>query len=253
MHQNAQQDDAINPEEAERPDPDNTPVSGVQNTLSGVQAAISGLQNNETSSTKTDPVVEGTEDQKPKGYVKVTTHGIRKKVNSDNRSYRCSICGVRKRSAHNLNVHHKKRHSAQMCGVCGKVFDLASSLSHHMYTHNERRFFCEKCPYHCHFESELKKHNISHHSQPSHQCMKRNCGRWFKRKSDLVLHLETHKKDVLDCDQCDFTTTLQKYLKEHKKSHEDTLPYSCNICGKRFLWRSGVRAHKIKEHSDSKT
>ena len=250
---NVQQDEAINPEDAEQPDPDNTPVSGVQNTLSGVQATISGIQNNETNNAETDPVVEGAEDQKPKGYVKVTTHGIRKKTNSDSRSYRCSICGIRKRSAHNLNVHHKKRHSAQMCGVCGKVFDLASSLSHHMYTHNERRFFCEKCPFHCHFESELKKHNISHHSQPSHQCMKRNCGRWFKRKSDLVLHLETHKKDVLDCDQCDFTTKLQKYLKEHKKSHENTLPYSCNICGKRFLWRSGVRAHKTKEHSDPKT
>ena len=110
-----------------------------------------------------------------------------------------------------------------MCGVCGKVFDLASSLSHHMYTHNERRFFCEKCSFHCHFESELKKHNISHHSQPSHQCMRRNCGRWFKRKSDLVLHVETHKKDILECDSCDFTTTLQKYLKEHKKSHDDIL------------------------------
>ena len=247
--------DTINSEDADadRPDPNNTPVSGVQNSLSGIQTESSGVQNNVISGAKTDPVVEDTEDSKPKGYVKVTTHGIRKKTNSDRRSYRCSICGLRKRSAHNLNVHHKKRHSSQMCGVCGKVFELASSLNHHMYTHNERRFFCENCSFHCHFESELKKHNISHHSQPSHQCMKRNSGRWFKRKSDLVLHLETHKKELLECDQCDFMTKLEKYLKEHKKSHENTLPYSCKICGKRFLWRSGVRAHKIKEHSDSKT
>ena len=183
----------------------------------------------------------------------MTTHGIRKKSNSDGHSYRCSVCSVRKRSAHSLNVHYRKQHSAQMCGVCGKLFDLASSLNHHMYTHNTPRFFCEKCPFHSHFESELKKHNISHHTQPSHQCMKRNCGRWFKRKADLVLHVETHKKDLLECDSCDFTTTLQKYLKEHKKSHEDSLPYQCNICGKRFLWRSGVRAHKIKEHPDPKS
>ena len=252
-----QPDNATEDIDADWVNNENTPVSGVQNTLSGIQTASSGVQTANTNRNDTEPHVEDTEDSKKptktKGYVKVTTHGIRKKTNSDSRSYRCSVCGIRKRSAHNLNVHHRKRHAAQMCGVCGKVFDLASSLSHHMYTHNERRFFCERCPFHCHFESELKKHNISHHNQPSHQCMKRNCGRWFKRKSDLVLHVETHKKDLLECDSCDFTTTLQKYLKEHKKSHEDTLPYSCNICGKRFLWRSGVRAHKTKEHPDPKS
>ena len=245
--------DATEQAEAEQPESNNAPVSGVQNTLSGVQTAPSGVQNDNITRKNDEPPAEDKEGSgsvtQSKGYVKVTTYGIRRNTNSDNRSYCCSVCGIRKRSAHNLNVHHRKRHSAQMCGVCGKCFDLASSLNHHMYSHNERRFFCEKCSFHCHFKSELTKHNINHHSQPSHQCMKRNCGRWFKRKADLVLHVESHKKDVLECDACDFTTTLKKYLKEHKKSHENTLPYSCNICGKRFLWRSGVRAHKIKEHS----
>ena len=252
----AGQDVTVECEDVERSESNIASVSGIQNMLSGVQTSSSGVQDDDNNHKDDEPPAEDNKESsgvtKTKGYVKVTTHGIRKNTNSDNRSYHCSVCGIRKRSAHNLNVHHRKRHSAQMCGVCGKFFDLASSLSHHMYTHDERRFFCEKCSFHCHFKSELKKHNISHHSQPSHQCMKRNCGRWFKRKVDLVLHVETHKKEVLECDVCDFTTTLQKYLKEHKKSHENTLPYSCDICGKRFLWRSGVRAHKIKEHSDPK-
>ena len=156
---------------------DGTTVSGVQDSISGVHTALSGVQNtkkdlkhDETNvkDADTDSTNTGT---KTKGYVKVTTHGIRKNVGNENHSYRCSICGVRKRSTHNLNIHHRKCHAAQMCGVCGKVFELASSLSHHMYTHNGRRFFCETCSFHCHFESELKKHNITHHSQPSHQCM----------------------------------------------------------------------------------
>ena len=140
-----------------------------------------------------------------------------------------------------------------MCGVCWKLFELASSLSHHMYTHNEPRFFCEKCSFHCDFESELKKHNVTHHSQPSHQCMRKNCGRWFKRKADLVLHVELHTKELIECEHCDFKTMLQKYLKEHMKSHDNTLPYPCNLCNKRFLWRSGLQAHKIKEHANPKT
>ena len=211
-------------------------VSGIQPLLAGGQNTLSGVQkpNNTTADSKLAASGDG-EPSKMKGVIKVTTHLIKKKSTSDGRSYRCGICGVRKRSAGNLNNHHKRRHEAQMCGICGKVFELASSLTH-MYTHDERRFFCEKCSFHCHFESELKKHNVTHHSQPSHKCMKKNCGRWFKQKSDLVLHVETHKKDLIPCEFCDFKTTLQKYLKEHMKSHENVLPYPCKLCNKRFLW-----------------
>ena len=222
-------------------------VSGVQPSLSGRQTT---LQMHGKGADNSKMALDGdSELTKSKGVIKVTTYGIKKKSNSDGRSYRCSICGVRKRSAGNLNAHHRRRHEAQMCGICGKVFELASTLMHHMYTHDERRFFCEKCLYHCHFERELKKHNVTHHSQPSHQCMRKNCGQWFKQKADLVLHVETHRKDLISCEKCDYKTTLQKYLKEHMKSHENKLPYSCAICNKRFLWRSGLRAHKQKEHS----
>ena len=72
------------------------------------------------------------------------------------------------------------------------------------------------------------------------------------RKSDLVVHVETHKKNIITCEYCDHTTTLPKYMKEHMKSHENKLLYKCNICNKRFLWQSGVRAHKQKEHDAPK-
>ena len=149
-------------------------VSGVQPSLSGGQTTLQ-MHGKSPGNSKTALDCDS-EPSKSKGVIKVTTYGIKKKSISDSRSYRCSICGVRKRSAGNLNAHHRRRHEAQMCGICGKVFELASTLTHHMYTHDERCFFCEKCSYHCHFESELKKHNVTHHSQPSHQCMCKNCG-----------------------------------------------------------------------------
>ena len=152
-------------------------VSGIQPSLSGGQTTLSRIQTQEKTPGNSKTALDcDSEPSKSKGVIKVTTYGIKKKSNSDGRSYRCSICGVRKHSAGNLNAHHRRRHEAQMCGICGKVFELASSLTHHMYTHDERRFFCEKCSFHCHFESELKKHNVAHHSQPSHQCICKNCG-----------------------------------------------------------------------------
>ena len=104
-----------------------------------------------------DTEVDDSETEEPKkGYVKLTTHGIKKKTASEGRSYRCTVCGKKKRSAQRLNVHHRRNHSAQMCGICGKIFELASSLTHHMYSHDECRYHCGKCSFHSHFESELK-------------------------------------------------------------------------------------------------
>ena len=233
-------------------------LSGVQSMLSGIQNMVSGVQTdsehpNLNDIYNADTEVEETESEQPKkGYVKVTTHGIKRKSSTDGRSYRCTVCGKRKRSAQKLKEHHRRNHSSQMCGICGKIFDLASTLTHHMYSHDKRRFYCDKCSYHSHFESELKKHKITHYANPSHQCMHRNCGRWFRRKSDLVLHVKTHQKNVIKCEICDHTTTLPKYMKEHMKSHANNLLYKCDICHKHFLWRSGVQAHKQKEHGPSK-
>ena len=125
-------------------------VSGVQPLLSGGQTILSGVQMQEKTPGNSKTTLDcDSEPSKVKGVIKVTTYGIKKKLNSDGRSNRCSICGVRKCSAGNLNAHHRRRHEAQMCGICGQIFELASSLTHHMYTHNKRRFFCEKSTFHC--------------------------------------------------------------------------------------------------------
>ena len=84
-----------------------------------------------------------------------------------------------------------------MCGICGHVFDLAMSLNHHMYSHDEMHFQCEKCDFRCHFESELLSHNIVHCKTPTHKCMVANCGRWFKRKWELTNQVRTHDETML--------------------------------------------------------
>ena len=61
-----------------------------------------------------------------------------------------------------------------------------------MYDHNELKLKCDQCDYRCHFESELQTHKIIHQKNPSYQCMKANCGRWFRRNWDLMLHLQKH-------------------------------------------------------------
>ena len=153
-----------------------------------------------------------------KGAFKSQLYGLRRKHPKD-RAYKCQVCGTSKRSMESLNDHHRRNHNPQMCGVCSKMFDLATTLAHHMYSHYTRKYHCDKCEFHCFFKSELEAHKIVHRDRPSHQCMYPKCGRWFKRKGELSLHVEIHKKTWYDCKKCDFSTKLLKYLKEHEKSH----------------------------------
>ena len=180
-----------------------------------------------------------TDSSASKGVFRTTIHGLKKKKDS-RRIYKCSVCGVRKGSMQLLNDHHKRCHGPQMCGIYGCVFELATSLNRHMYTHEETWYKCEKCEFKCYFESELLTHNIVHRQTPTYKCMVANCDRWFKRKWELTNHVRTHDDDVLKCDSCNFTTKLKKQLKEHiKTKHDEDLPYECKLCHEKFQYRSG--------------
>ena len=137
-----------------------------------------------------------------------------------------------------------------MCGICGRTFALASSLTRHMYDHDVKRYNCDSCNFSSHFESELESHKILHRKTPSHQYMQANCGKWFMRKWDLTLHLQTHKGKQHKCEYegCKVTTTTKKQLKEHQRRHTDDFPYECNICHKNFRYRSGLKRHRDKDH-----
>ena len=239
------------------------PNSDADKTTDTVPVELSGIQESGKDSSqpaegqtaivdvsKGTPVKKSTDvvtKKGSRGAFKSQLYGLRRPAPKD-RSYKCKICDITKRSMEDLNDHHRRRHGKQTCEVCGKQFNLATTLAHHMYSHFPRKFQCERCDFHCRFQSELDTHMITHRENPSYQCMYPKCGRWFKCKGELTLHIEVHNKLWYDCSKCDFSTKLVKYLKEHEKSHKNELPYSCNLCGQWFLWRSGVKRHKEKDH-----
>ena len=184
---------------------------------------------------------------KVKGVLKTKLYGLKKKPTS-NRSFKCPLCETWKSTTHRLNEHFKRRHPPMQCGICGRSFDIPSSLSRHMYDHDVRRYNCNKCEQSFHFESELKSHWVSHRSKskPSFQCMKSKCGRWFMRKWDLTQHLQSHSGKKFKCEykNCSFSTETDKQLKEHYKSHSDDCTVKCKSCGKGFKYRSGLKRHR---------
>ena len=140
-----------------------------------------------------------------------------------------------------------------MCSDCDKVFSNPASLSVHMYDHMDQRFKCDTCGRGFHFAGQLTQHKVVHRKEGkgTFQCMTSKCRKWFIRKSDLVVHVETHKKKDWKCPHCDHITTCEKYLKTHIKSQHETdennLPYKCAVCNRRFLYRQQLARHK-EEH-----
>ena len=149
-----------------------------------------------------------------------------------------------------INDHHIKSHKPQICAICGCSFALASSLTRHMYDHDERRYQCEFCSYSSNFESELKAHKIVHHKNPAFQCMAKNCGKLFHHKWELTVHLEKHKGDGFQCDTCDYSTNHKKHLKEHQLKQSDDYSYMCKICNKGFHYQSGLKWHRDSDHKE---
>ena len=73
------------------------------------------------------------------GSFKIKTHVLKKKIESKCK-YKCMVCGVVKSSMQLINDHHIKSHKPQICAICVCSFALASSLTRHMYDHNECRY-----------------------------------------------------------------------------------------------------------------
>ena len=196
------------------------------------------------------PASENKQELATKGTLRMKTYTLKKKTDTKCRSFKCSECDVIRNSIQELNIHHEECHNPQICGNCGKLFKLASSLARHMYEHNQPNYHCDQCDYSCQFKSELQTHKIVHRKNPSYKCMKANCGKWFMRNWDLTLHLQKHAGVRHDCEYegCQFSTNTKKQLKEHQKSHQDDHQHMCAKCEKGFKYRSGLKRHRDKDH-----
>ena len=82
----------------------------------------------DTSGEKARPSAEKDNEPPSKGTLKTKTYALKKKVETRKRSFKCSECNVVKKIIKDLNIHHEECHHPQICGVCVKLFKLASSL-----------------------------------------------------------------------------------------------------------------------------
>ncbi|KAG7475051.1 MDS1 and EVI1 complex locus isoform X1 [Solea senegalensis] len=80
-------------------------------------------------------------------------------------------------------------------------------------------------------------------SSKSYKCSE--CGKMFRHRSVLELHMRIHSKDKpYQCKVCGKGFRFSSYLQQHLIIHTGKKPYKCPDCGKDFAFLQNMRTHQ---------
>ncbi|XP_055079079.1 telomere zinc finger-associated protein [Periophthalmus magnuspinnatus] len=166
------------------------------------------------------------------GHRATSRNGLRmhiKAIHRHDKPFVCSECGRAFTQKNNLNI-HMLVHSGErpfQCHVCGKTFRTQGTLDKHSRIHTgERPYSCEVCEQRFTEKGAMLRHMESKHQEGRpHPC--NICGRTFKAREQLRVHLNRHKGvRKFECTDCGYKFTRQAHLRRHSLVHKRTENYN---------------------------
>uniref|UniRef100_A0A1Q3EY13 Putative ovo n=1 Tax=Culex tarsalis TaxID=7177 RepID=A0A1Q3EY13_CULTA len=161
--------------------------------------------------------------------------------------HKCRFCQCLYANAYQLDKHIHKEHSDHMlqCRVmCKKRFLSKKNLILHEKVCREKSLSCSFCKVKCGSRKALIAHEKHFHNGTLWKC--KYCDRRYKRRSDLQQHHQVkHGKEAgkHQCTLCGKCFNTAKTLEFHQFTHTGTRPYSCEHCGKGFIYYTGLNRH----------
>ena len=222
----------------------------------------------------------------------------------------CDICNIDYRSLEELNEHHLQKHldgkfklclycdkkfhnwlnlkchidrkhpehgqKVHLCDLCGKGFIFQDSCKSHKKAQHEKAFVekemskltkqnlnnqkavCEICNCESGSLDALKDHKLTHQDGIFKRCM--YCKYTSKHWKSLKIHLDRkhpeHGEKKYSCDECGKSFIFEESCKFHKKSvhskSEDTQQKVCHICGFSTFYQGLLNQHILKKHEKDK-
>ncbi|XP_050499471.1 zinc finger protein 836-like [Diabrotica virgifera virgifera] len=218
----------------------------------------------------------------------IDNHNLTHLADEDVCWYYCDKCAYRSRMVANLQKHqftHIKQTDEMKkykCEECTYMTMWKRDLERHKVKHFNPKFFCDVCSFSTRHERYLKSHIQRLHcareeSNELFYCA--HCNFSTKHKRSLIPHMVIHRKledlkwftckycpykakwkrsitthelihvKKFSCDQCDFQTTLKRYLQQHLKAHEPPTLYKCDHCDFSSQFKNAITHHNIKHKS----
>ena len=72
-----------------------------------------------------------------------------------------------------------------------------------------------------------------------------NCERSFRHPGDLAAHARSHGKPY-NCAHCSYSNTDIRNLRSHMRVHSREAPFTCKMCGQKFVHSNQFIRHKPK-------
>ena len=76
------------------------------------------------------------------------------------------------------------------------------------------------------------------------KCSKPGCNKSYFSADDLAKHVFTHQNIMWKCKDCDYNTTDECLLKSHKCKHDQVVKYTCQKCGRGFVYYTQWARHR---------
>ena len=189
-----------------------------------------------------------------KSHDKLSHHITVTRIDQNRYNYACNICNKSYNHVKYCRAHLTSSHIIELCFTCGKEVS-AGNWNYHQETHKQAPPRCSEC-------NEIFKDSIIYraHMNEKHGVFIKNtrvykrpylcdsCGRSFKGRADLAVHVATHKEEL--CKICNQRVTS---VKVHMRKHAKLLKLKCDVCGILCASDESIAKHKLRNHTRQKT
>lgn len=176
----------------------------------------------------------------------------------EKKKFECHLCKKTYKTEKPL-----KNHMVNLtCIICKMHFSQKSILEDHIAEHTgEKLFECKQCMEYFSTNKQLLNHNKLNHAVSHFKCDTTKyykfkchiCRKPLTKIDNLLNHMILHSDEFkMGCIKCERIFTNQDAMKLHLTQFHKFAISECDLCKKKYYYKSTLKDHMLKAHTDEK-